>query len=362
MPEGRTENAVARRRRERALSQTDLARAIGVSRQALSSLESGRSIPSTAVALRLARTLECSVEQLFWLEEGEVDVELAGERSSVGRARLAHVAGRWVAHPISALSELADADVLHIEGERGRARLLDDPRMLRERLLIAGCDPALGLLTKAAERARIPAAWITQTSTRALLGIGRAQIHVAGAHLYDVASGEHNLPFVRELLPSRPCITVELASTDEGLVVGSTNVRAIRDVRDLARPGIRFVNRPPGAAARELLDRELEHAGVDVGSVNGYDRALDGHEAVARAIAEGAADAAIATHAIALAYGLGFVPLHSARFDLVVPVELTELPAIDQLLDLVNSSGFRRQLAALGGYDTRGTGRISGRT
>ena len=55
-------------RAERDLSQGELARAVGVSRQTISSIETGQYCPSTALALRLARTFGEPVDRLFWLE------------------------------------------------------------------------------------------------------------------------------------------------------------------------------------------------------------------------------------------------------------------------------------------------------
>jgi putative transcriptional regulator len=58
-------------RAERNLSQTELARAVGVSRQTISSIETGQYCPSTLLAFRLARVLDAPVDRLFWLEGGE---------------------------------------------------------------------------------------------------------------------------------------------------------------------------------------------------------------------------------------------------------------------------------------------------
>jgi putative transcriptional regulator len=55
-------------RAERGLSQEQLARAVGVSRQTISSIEIGQYCPSTLLALRLARALDAPFDALFWLE------------------------------------------------------------------------------------------------------------------------------------------------------------------------------------------------------------------------------------------------------------------------------------------------------
>ena len=55
-------------RAERDLSQGELARSAGVSRQTISSVETGQYCPSTLLAFRLARVLGVRVDELFWLE------------------------------------------------------------------------------------------------------------------------------------------------------------------------------------------------------------------------------------------------------------------------------------------------------
>jgi putative transcriptional regulator len=55
-------------RAERDLSQEQLARLAGVSRQTISSIETGQYCPSTILSLRLARILAIRFEDLFWLE------------------------------------------------------------------------------------------------------------------------------------------------------------------------------------------------------------------------------------------------------------------------------------------------------
>src|SRR5262252_1397729 len=74
-------NCVGRRRAAAGLRQQDLAARAGVSRQSLSALEAGRSVPSATLALRLARELGCRVEDLFWIDErhAPVRVELAAD-------------------------------------------------------------------------------------------------------------------------------------------------------------------------------------------------------------------------------------------------------------------------------------------
>lgn len=58
-------------RAERDLSQVELARGVGVSRQTISSIETGQYCPSALLAFRLARALDVRVDWLFFLEGDE---------------------------------------------------------------------------------------------------------------------------------------------------------------------------------------------------------------------------------------------------------------------------------------------------
>lgn len=51
------------------LTQQNLADAIGCSRQTIHSIESGKFVPSVELALKIAKTLNCKVEELFQLKE-----------------------------------------------------------------------------------------------------------------------------------------------------------------------------------------------------------------------------------------------------------------------------------------------------
>ena len=64
-------------RAERGLSQAELARTVGVSRQTISSIETGQYCPSTVLALRLADALREPITELFWLE-GVIDGSTVG--------------------------------------------------------------------------------------------------------------------------------------------------------------------------------------------------------------------------------------------------------------------------------------------
>lgn len=65
------ENRIRVARAESRLTQQQLADAVGVSRQTINAIESGKFVPSTVLALKIARIFEKAVEEIFQLEDGD---------------------------------------------------------------------------------------------------------------------------------------------------------------------------------------------------------------------------------------------------------------------------------------------------
>ena len=67
MPE-RLANSLKERRTELGLTQAELAERVGVTRKTVNTVENNVFTPSATLAIKLARALEMTVEQLFWIE------------------------------------------------------------------------------------------------------------------------------------------------------------------------------------------------------------------------------------------------------------------------------------------------------
>ncbi len=63
------QNQVRKLRQDRHLTQEDLAAQVDVTRQTIIAMEKGGYTPSVKLALLLARSLDVSLDDLFWLEE-----------------------------------------------------------------------------------------------------------------------------------------------------------------------------------------------------------------------------------------------------------------------------------------------------
>ena len=69
--EPRLRNRLRVARAEQDLTQEALAKLAGVSRQTISSIETGQYCPSTLLAFRLAGVFGVRVDELFWIEGGQ---------------------------------------------------------------------------------------------------------------------------------------------------------------------------------------------------------------------------------------------------------------------------------------------------
>ncbi|MFM8322427.1 MAG: substrate-binding domain-containing protein, partial [Chloroflexota bacterium] len=126
----------------------------------------------------------------------------------------------------------------------------------------------------------------------------------------------------------------------------------------LAQAGLRFVNRQPGSGTRVWLDAMLARGGPVRQAIGGYGYEVATHSEVARAVAEGRADAGLGLESAALVYGLDFVFLVRERYDLVVPEEGMEAPALARLTRWLGTEPARRLIQEQGGYEVEQTGQV----
>lgn len=340
-------------REKRGLTQAALAEIVGLSRQSLHAIEADRSVPSVAVALKLARALETSVEALF--AEGarqEVQAELAGSARPGARVMLGWLRERWVAHTSFGPRSSADG-FLRSSTSRGRAavELTRAQSDARQSVLMAGCAPGLAVLADRLNSAHGQGRfhWLTRSNTAALRGLAASQVHVAGVHVPTRAPDDVARSVAR-YLPTARAEIYALSSWEAGLAIARGNPRRIRGVGALVDPKIRVALREVGSGARQQLDRLLRKHGEDPSTLVSHAIATRTHMEVAYAVSLGGADVGFTIRAAAAELDLDFIPLVEERFDLIVPDHLADDERCKRLLDVLASGAFRRELDALG-YD-----------
>ncbi len=386
------------------MSQQELANIAGVTRQTIGGLESGQYAPSVTISLRLAKALGCKVEDLFWLEEDLPEIEAivaeSAPQQEQSRVSLARVGDQWIAYPlvgndafriemipsdgemvaVNQQTVISVSDGLALAYPWGEAsfaqrlverkeqigtnkvlvRLLDDIDKLQNTVVIAGCTPVLSVLAKATEcwHPKLRVYYRFAHSKAALRSLCRGEVHIAGMHLYDPETEEHNIPFVREASTGKNFVLITLGVWEEGLLVPPGNPMGVKTVSDLVEFGATIVTQEVGSGSRMLLERKLLEEQVPFEAVKRFGHIAHNHQDVALSVVSGMADAGISTASIAAAFGLGFIPLHRARYDLVILKEYLEQSPVQQFLNILGHRLVRSQLEVLGGYDISKTGEV----
>ena len=210
-------------------------------------------------------------------------------------------------------------------------------------------------------RQQYPRASLSSAHVGSLGGLSalvRGEAHCAGVHLLDEETGDYNVSYVKRLLPGREMVLVNLVYREQGLILAKGNPKKIRGLADLARPGVRFVNRQRGAGTRILLDYRLREMGIDPAEIHGYEREEYTHMAVAAAVDAGAVDAGLGIRAAAQALELNFVGIVEERYDLCIPGEYWDSPYIRRLIEVMALPSFREEVQKRGGYDLRDCGKV----
>jgi putative molybdopterin biosynthesis protein len=284
------------------------------------------------------------------------------------RVRLGKVGGQLVATPLprgaGVLTSLVRADGLlvvpaalegHHAGEEVTVRLLRGVGEIERTMVVTGSHDLVLDLAASWLRERDPRVTLASSNVGSLGGLTALRdglCHLAGSHLLDPETGEYTLPYLERLLPGRDVAVVRLVHRDQGLIVAPGNPTSTTGIEDVARRGLRYVNRQRGAGTRMLLDHELARAGIEPEAIDGYQREEHTHLAVAAAVAAGRADCGLGVLAAARAFGLDFVPVAKEPYDLVLLNDSIDDELLSPLWALLESDEFRRAVTDLGGYDT----------
>lgn len=290
------------------------------------------------------------------------------------RVKLGCVDGKFYAVPLprgaGTVTSLSRADgVIRIprDSEGIDAGGAVQTELLRPREQIEGALLAIGshdntldlidsFLRRTHPRFRLTSAHVG--SLGGLIALRRGQCHVAGCHLLDEASGVYNRRAVREQLAGESALLVRLVEREQGFILLPGNPCGIHAFEDLAREGIRFINRQRGSGTRVLLDYQLEQRGISSSCITGYRDEEYTHMNVAAAVLSGRADAGLGVRAAANALGLEFMPVGVEEYDLVIPVRYARDERIIALFEVIRSEDFKSAVQAMGGYGTAQTGEI----
>ena len=290
------------------------------------------------------------------------------------RVRMGCVGGRLMASPLSrgsgVVSSFMKADgILEVPqglegyeaGEEVNVRLLSPRSKLENTLVVIGShDP---LLDELADMLHLenPELYMSSShvgSMGGIMAIRRGEAHAAGCHLLDTADGSYNRSFIRKYFPKGGVRLISCVGRQQGLMVARGNPLNIRKFSDIARDGVRYVNRQKGSGTRILSDYLCKRENVDASAIYGYDREELTHTSVAAQIVSGSADAGMGIYSAAKLYDLDFIPICIEEYDLIIPDHAWDTPMVRSLLTILKSDAFREKILSLGGYTVDNPGEV----
>jgi len=290
------------------------------------------------------------------------------------RVRMGYVGEKLMASPLNrgsgVVSSFMKADgILEVPqgmegyeaGSEVNVRLLSAADKLENTLVVIGShDP---LLDELADMMHVENGDVYMSSAHVgsmggIMAIRRGEAHVAGCHLLDTATGEYNLAFLRKYFPRGGVRLVRCVGRQQGMMVAKGNPLNIQKFSDIARTGVRYVNRQKGSGTRILTDYLCKQEKLDSAAIYGYDREELTHTSVAAQIVSGSADAGMGIYSAAKLYDLDFIPICIEEYDLIIPDHAWDTPMVQQLLRTMKSDAFREKILALGGYTVENPGEI----
>ena len=290
------------------------------------------------------------------------------------RVRMGYVGDKLTASPLSrgagVVSSFMKADGILVvpqgtegyeAGEEVQVRLLCSLEKLKNTLVVIGShDP---LLDEVADMMHVanPSVYMSSShvgSMGGIMAIRRGEAHAGGCHLLDTETGVYNISFLKKYFPNGGIRLVRCVGRQQGLMVAKGNPLGITSFADIAKEGVRYVNRQKGSGTRVLMDYLCQQNNVDPADIYGYEREELTHTSVAAQIAGGSADAGMGIYSAAQIYGLDFLPICIEEYDLIIPDHAWDLPVVQQLLATLKSDAFKEKMLAMGGYTVDHPGEI----
>jgi putative molybdopterin biosynthesis protein len=227
-------------------------------------------------------------------------------------------------------------------------------------IIITGHDSCLDILAKHIEKATSTYRPLRSNvgSMEGLISMYMGKADLVSTHLLEGDTGEYNVPYIRKILISHPCLVVNLVSRSAGIYVQKGNPKKITTWADLNRPGIRIVNREKGSGARVLLDEQLRMVGIRADTIIGYENEESNHLGVAGQLAMNMADAGVGIEKAASMVGVDYIPLVTERYDLVMLKKPSNAEWIQLVCHVLRSEAFHNELSSIRGYDLSETGNI----
>lgn len=185
----------------------------------------------------------------------------------------------------------------------------------------------------------------------ALNALNRGDCDIAGFHLpTDPELAAAILAKRQPLLDRRRQSIIRFITRQQGLMTRKESSNNIQTLKDLTKPGVRFVNRQRASGTRDLLNLLSERDNVPVDQITGFDREEYTHTAVAAYVASGMADAGFGVEAAARQFNLSFSPLAREHYLMIFQRDRLQSEKLQRLLQLLRAPHFLNAVCKLPGY------------
>lgn len=272
-----------------------------------------------------------------------------------GKIPCTRVTGKWV-FPAKLIDEWIRTCALDSFQRAGKR-----VKPVESALLAAGSnDPILDILLTAMKKDH-PAFnifFVNSGSVRGLEAFNTGLSDIAFSHILDPLTGDYNTPYLKKYCPDHQPVLVNLFYRQIGFLSIKSKSNNFQGWQSLTDKDIRFVNRQSGSGIRIMLDYELKNRGIASSDISGYDNEVYTHFEVGFSLISGAANAGIASAAVAKILDLNFLPLVSERFDMILDKNTFFQPAIQAFIETLQSSQFKNRVGNMGNYNFKDAGRV----
>lgn len=288
------------------------------------------------------------------------------------RVKVGKVDGMYIASPLNrgAASQMsmvrADGIMIIPQNSEGieaseisKVKLLKNKSMLDNTLVSIGSHDILMDIVADIMAKKYDGVTLSSThvgSMGGLLALKRGETIIAPTHLLDENTGIYNIAIIKEMFGEGKISLIKGFNRIQGIMVKKGNPLNIKSIEDLTK--CKFVNRQRGAGTRVLFDYKLKTLGIDTKSIDGYDKELSTHMAVAASVASPYSDAGMGVKSAADSMGLDFIEVGVEEYDFAIKNENLNDHKIKKFIEVIKGAELREKLTNIGGYGFDNVGEI----
>ena len=288
------------------------------------------------------------------------------------RVKLGKVEDKYIASPLnrgaaSQMSMVRADGILIIPqnsegieaGQVANVKLLKDRKTLDNTLVSIGSHDVLMDMVSdimAREYTDVSLSSTHVGSMGGLMALKRGETIIAPTHLLDENNGKYNIDIIKEIFGEGKVSLIKGFDRIQGIMVKKGNPLGIKGLEDL--PKYKFVNRQRGAGTRVLLDYKLKTLGIDPKSIDGYDKEVSTHMAVAASVASPYSDCGLGVKSAADSMGLDFIEIGIEEYDFALLSKNIDNKKVQVFIDIIKGDELREKLDKLGGYGYSRVGEI----